>query len=95
MVAKQPLNSELLTEIKAVKSMQASQARDIDVLKEWKRAEDAYRAALKAVRGEDAEEKRAQQDARLKSTAIKILTQLSPILAALGILLYAMANRGS
>lgn len=87
---KQPTNQDLLKELRDIKSVQNLQAKDIEALKVWKMAEDAYRAALKQVRGEEADEKKEQQTAQLKSSAIKVLRDLSPILTALGILLYAL-----
>lgn len=90
--SKQPTNAEILTEIKGVKAVQNIQSRDIDILKEWKRQEDAYRAALKAVKDDEKEERRDAQEAELKSSMIKTLKELSPILTAGALLLYALVE---
>jgi hypothetical protein len=79
---------EIRDDIKVVKNMQLAQGQDIEGLKKWKIAEDAYRAALLQVRNEEKE--------KLAETAqkawIKILKEVYPIIGILGAILYAYAN---
>lgn len=88
---KQPTNADLLTELKAVKDMQAVQGKDISTLMNWKVAEDAYRAALKQVKVDEEDAKfTSLRDGELKKRT-EILKQIGIIAAIIIAILYAYA----
>lgn len=88
-----PTNSDLMKEIK---SMQTS-VRHIDgrlgQLEAWKHGLDIAKAAVDEYKTQEEKDKQNKLDDELKSRAIKILVQLSPLLTVLGVLLYALAQK--
>lgn len=88
---KEPTNSDLLKEIKGVKDMQMSQAKDISHLMNWKLQEDAYKAALKQVKHEEDQAKIAgMRDGDFKRRT-EIMKQAGIVLALIIAILYAYA----
>ena len=87
---KSPTNADIEAKLdQALKEMKAMTIR-LGVVEQWKVSEEAYKAARADVMQEEAESKKNQQDAELKSSMIKTLKDLSPVLTAAGILLYAL-----
>lgn len=89
MANRQPPNSEILKAVKEVKDMQAAQAREIKVLTDWKQHEDAYRAALKQVKDEEAQEKTTGQKDSDFQKRTEIMKQVGIVLALIIALLSA------
>lgn len=85
------LLQEMHDDIKEVKKMQTTQGQDIESLKRWKIAEDAYRAALKQVRKEEQEDQYGKLKTKEAKAWLDILKQLGPIITIVGALLYAYA----
>jgi hypothetical protein len=90
-----PKNTALLKEIhddiKEVKQMQKTQGSDIQKLKDWKLAEDAYKRAITQVRREDQQQKTDTLRNQETSLIIDILKKFGPILTIIGAILYAYA----
>lgn len=86
---KEPTNADLLREIKGVKDMQSSQGKDIGILMNWKVAEDAYRAALAKVKGdEETAHYQVLRDSELKKRT-EIFKQIGIIAGIVIAILYA------
>lgn len=91
MAAKQPSNSDILRAVKEVKDMQTSQAKDINILMNWKIAEDAYRAALAKVKSEDEQSKyTGLRDNELKKRT-ELIKQIGIVVGLIVAILYAYA----
>lgn len=85
----QPTNSDLMKEIREVKSMQTSQGDRISTLELWKVSEDAYRAALARVKDEEEDNKfRKLRDGELSKRS-EVLKQVGIILGLITAILYA------
>lgn len=89
---KEPSNSEL---IKEVRDMYTGLDGRVVHLENWKRNEDAYRAALSQVKNEELQDKtqtRADADSRRRT---EILKQIGIVLGLIIAILYAyMATKG-
>lgn len=85
MAAKQPTNSVLLRELKDIKDMQLSQAKDIDMLKNWKIAEDAAKAAV-------AKYKQDEQVKLDRDGKRKLIRDVGAFLSVLTILIWSIVE---
>lgn len=83
---------EVLKELKAIKDMQLAQENRLANIEQWKIAEDAYRAALKQVRGDEKQRKKDKQDDEVSKAWLKVLKEIYPILLTIGAILYFYAS---
>lgn len=85
MAAKEPTNAELLKELKEF-------GQRLLILEDWKRNEDAYRAALAKVKSEEKENKQSEQSDEMIKRRTEIMKQVGIVLALLIAILYAYAS---
>lgn len=84
MAENEPTNAELLKEIKGLGDR-------LLILEDWKRNEDAYRAALAKVKAEEKEQKSSAQSDEIAKRRTEIMKQVGIVLALVIAILYAYA----
>jgi hypothetical protein len=97
---KRTTNDDIISEVRDIKAMQISQGNDIGALQGQvglinKRHEliDAGKAAVDQYVKGQAEKLRNRQESEIRNRSIQILRDLSPIIAAAGVIIYALAQR--
>lgn len=82
---KQPTNAEILQEVQAMSGR-------LLVIEDWKRSEDAYRAALAQVKAEEKESKTTSQNDDFMKRRTEIMKQVGIVLGLIAAILYAYAS---